>query len=534
MSDGHTSAERAGGTVPGPVRVRFAPSPTGTLHIGSARTALYNYLFARHLGGTYILRIEDTDVARSHPEHEQSIMRDLAWLGLEWDEGPDIGGPAGPYRQSERVREGIYRQAAQRLLDEGKAYYCFCSQERLEQLKQETLARGEMPKYDRRCAALAREEAAARVETGEAATIRFGVPDIGITVTDIIHGRTDFSSEVIGDFIIMRSDGGVSYNFAVVVDDIAMGITHVIRGEDHLTNAARQVLVFEALGHEPPAWAHHSLIMGPDGGKLSKRHGATSVGDFRDMGYLPSAIINYLALLSWSPGEEREKLSKAEMVGEFELQRVSKSPAIFDIQKLDWLNGKYIRDLTPVDLHQALEPYLDQIGQDKGDGRRAIAGLDVEAEQLAVAELALQTSMATLGDAVRLLPEFFTLTELEGSEAVEELRDQQAAAVIDLALERYGAIYGSETASGSEPAPGGASASAEPASGEAMIVKAQQVIQEMKKACKEAEIPAKRLYRTLRIALTGRTSGPELPFLLAGLGRETVRQRLESARKFTG
>jgi nondiscriminating glutamyl-tRNA synthetase len=488
------------------VRVRFAPSPTGTLHVGSARTALYNYLFARHLGGSYILRVEDTDTARSSREHEQSILADLAWLGLEWDEGPEIGGGYGPYRQSERAQAGNYRRAAQRLLDEGKAYHCFCSQERLDQLKEQTLACGEMPKYDRRCIALERDAAEARVAAGEPATIRFRVPEKVIAVTDIIHGHTEFSSDVIGDFIILRSDGGVSYNFAVVVDDIAMEITHVIRGEDHLTNAARQVLVFQALGHEPPAWAHHSLIMGPDGAKLSKRHGATSVGDFRGMGYLSSAIINYLALLSWSPSGEREQLSKAEMVEEFELQRVSKSPAIFDIQKLNWLNGLHIRNLSREGLQAALEPFL------------GITAVDVTAGQQAVAEAAIQTSLVTLADAAAQAQEFFSAVPLSESEGAGELKEDGSAAVLEMALARVDELpKAADLPAGSV---------------DEALENARALLKSWKTACKKADIPPKRLFRTLRIALTGRTSGPELPFLLAGLGRETVRTRLEAARPF--
>ncbi|MHB9111959.1 MAG: glutamate--tRNA ligase [Thermoleophilia bacterium] len=498
-----------GGPVPGPVRVRFAPSPTGTLHIGSARTALYNYLFARHLGGSYILRIEDTDMARSSCEHEQSIMADLAWLGLEWDEGPDIGGGHGPYRQSERSDAGIYRQAAERLFNENKAYYCFCSRERLEQLKKEAQAHGDAPGYDRRCDAIDRAEAAARVAAGEPATIRFRVPRTDIVVTDLIHGPTEFNSAVIGDFIILRSDGGVSYNFAVVVDDIAMEITHVIRGEDHLTNAARQVLVFQAMGHEPPAWAHHSLIMGPDGGKLSKRHGATSVGDFRGMGYLSSAIINYLALLSWSPAGEREKLARDEMVEEFELQRVAKSPAIFDIQKLNWLNGLHIRDLEPPALREALRPFLED-----EDDLAAVTG-----GQLAVAEAAVQTSLVTLADAGSQIGEFFTLSPLAESECLPELREEGSAVVLDMAL------------AGLERLP--EAGSIDPAVVPELLESARALLKEWKESCKKADIPPKRLFRTLRIALTGRTSGPELPFLLTGLGSAAVRERLEAARPFT-
>ena len=482
------------------------------------------------MGGSYILRIEDTDVVRSSREHEQSILADLAWLGLEWDEGPDIGGDHGPYRQSERSDAGIYRQAAGRLLNENKAYYCFCSQERLEELKKETQAHGDAPGYDRRCDAIDRAEAAARVAAGEPATIRFRVPRTDIIVTDIIHGPTEFNSAVIGDFIILRSDGGVSYNFAVVVDDIAMEITHVIRGEDHLTNAARQVLVFQAMGHEPPAWAHHSLIMGPDGGKLSKRHGATSVGDFRGMGYLSSAIINYLALLSWSPSGEQEKLARAEMVEEFELQRVAKSPAIFDIQKLNWLNGLHIRDLEPVELNEALRPFLKP-GAEGPDGTTT-SGAAAEAEaagvaaimpsvsegQLAVAEAAVQTSLVTLADSSSQIREFFTLSPLAESECLPELKEEGSAEVLEMVLAGVDQL----------PDAAGIDAATVPET----LESARALLKEWKKSCKKADIPPKRLFRTLRIALTGRTSGPELPFLLSGLGSATVRERLEAAREF--
>jgi nondiscriminating glutamyl-tRNA synthetase len=453
-----------------------------------------------------VLRIEDTDAARSLVEFEESIMADLRWLGLDWDEGPDTGGDHGPYRQSERSAQGIYRNAAERLLSEGKAYHCFCSQDRLQQLKEETLARGQMPRYDRRCASLPVDEAAARVAQGEPATIRFQVPTHEIVVNDVIHGPTKFSSDVLGDFIIIRSDGGVSYNFAVVVDDIAMEITHVIRGEDHLTNTARQLLVFEAFGHEPPAYAHHSLVMGPDGGKLSKRHGATSVGDFRDMGYLSSAIINYLALLSWSPGDGEEKMSKTEMEQQFELHRVSKSPAIFDIQKLNWLDGLHIRDLSPDELDRALKPFLAEIE------------LDIMPGQLAVAEAAVQTGLVTLADSTAMIRDFFDMVPLEKAADAAEITDGQAKAVLEMALARIESI------------PMAADIAAERVQ-EGMDA-ARALVKELKKGCKADEIPPKRLFRTLRIALTGKTSGPELPFLLAGLGRETIEERLESAGRF--
>lgn len=507
-----------------PVRVRFAPSPTGTLHVGSARTALYNYLFARHTGGTFVVRIEDTDEARSTRQYEESVLADLAWLGLDWDEGPDRGGGHGPYRQSERADS--YREAAAGLLDAGHAYLCFCSQKRLDELKKRCLDQGIMPKYDRRCQDIPRDEAEERLAAGEPATIRFRVPDTRVVVPDIIHGEVAFDTAVIGDFIIMRSDGGVSYNFAVVVDDAAMEISHVIRGEDHLTNTARQLLLLETMGHEAPRYAHHSLILGGDGSKLSKRHGATSVGDFRGMGYLPGAIINYLALLSWSPAGDEEKLDKIEMAHDFDLAGVARSPAIFDMQKLNWLNGLYIRGLDAAELSSALAPYLVDLVPEATvpeaepappGGQLAVSPgqLRVSPGQLAVAEAAVQTSLVTLADAAAQLVEFFASAPLGEAEGKDELRAPQAVAVMEMVLTRYAELPDT--------------ANADAASAAAAMEKARDLLGSLKKQCKKEEIPPKTLFRSLRIALTGRTSGPELPFLLAGLGRDTVRERLEAA-----
>ena len=326
------------------MRVRFAPSPTGTLHIGSARTALYNFLFARHNGGSFVLRIDDTDAARSDAALEASIMADLRWLGLEWDEGPDVGGPSGPYRQSERLER--HRAAAEELLASGQAYHCFCPEERLEQLRREALASGHTPRYDRRCLALPADEVRRRLDAGEPAAVRFKVPAGEVVVDDLIRGAVVIGADALSDPIIVRSDGVAGYNFATVVDDRDMGITHVIRGDDHLTNTARQQLLFEALGGPVPRWAHHSMVLGPDGGKLSKRHGATAVGDYRELGYLPEAIVNYLALLGWSHGED-EVLDLDRLVREFELERLSPSPAVFDLPKLDWLDHERIMALAP-------------------------------------------------------------------------------------------------------------------------------------------------------------------------------------------
>jgi len=282
------------------MRVRFAPSPTGQLHVGNARTALFNWLLARGKDGTFILRIEDTDAERSTRESEVSILEDLRWLGLDWDEGPDVGGPHGPYRQSERLH--LYASYANELIGGDHAYYCFCSPQTLDSERRSMLAAGRPPKYGGTCRGLSKEESAKRVEAGERPVIRFRVPEgVDVTFEDLVRGDVTFSSEVIGDPVIVRSDGRPAYNFAVVVDDAVMEITHVIRGEDHISNTPRQILIYQALGFPPPSFAHLSMVMGPDHTPLSKRHGATSLAEFRERGYLPEALTNYLALIGWSP-----------------------------------------------------------------------------------------------------------------------------------------------------------------------------------------------------------------------------------------
>jgi nondiscriminating glutamyl-tRNA synthetase len=325
-----------------PVRVRFAPSPTGRLHVGNARTALFNWLMARHHGGTFVLRIEDTDAERSTVESEQSILEDLRWLGLAWDEGPDVGGPHAPYRQSELL--DLYRATADSLLARGLAYYCFCSPDQLEAERQAALASGQPPRYSGRCRALEPAVAAGRVAAGEPAAIRFAIPARDVTFEDAVRGPITVARDQIGDPVIVRSGGRPAYNFAVVVDDTRMAITHVVRGEDHISNTTRQVLLYEALEATPPIFAHLSLVMGPDHAPLSKRHGATSVSEFRDRGVLPEALVNYLALLGWSPGEGEELVPIADLARRFDLSRVSHSPAVFDLDKLAWMNRHYMKE----------------------------------------------------------------------------------------------------------------------------------------------------------------------------------------------
>jgi glutamyl-tRNA synthetase/nondiscriminating glutamyl-tRNA synthetase len=344
-----------------PVRDRFAPSPTGHLHVGNARTALFNWLFARQAGGVMALRIEDTDVERSEARFETQLLEDLKWLGLDWDEGPDAGGPYGPYRQSDRI--AVYREHAERLVSERKAYLCFCSQDELERDRAEKLANQQPPIYSGKCRALDPAEAESRRVAGEAAAIRLRIPEHPIRFHDIVHGIVEFSSEVVSDPIIVRSTGIPVYNYVVVVDDALMKITHVIRGDDHLSNTPKQVALYEALGWPVPQFAHLSTILGADRERLSKRHGATSIANFRDMGVLPEALMNYLALLGWAPsGGTREIFTPEELKKEFSLERVTPSPAVFDMEKLYWLNRHYIKESLPERIETLAQPFFVRAG----------------------------------------------------------------------------------------------------------------------------------------------------------------------------
>ena len=343
------------------VRVRFAPSPTGQLHVGTARTALFNWLFARRLGGTLVLRIEDTDAARSTRESEGAIIEDLRWMGLDWDEGVEKGGDHGPYRQTERLH--IYRAHIVELMSRGHAYRCFCLPEELEMDRYAALRDRRPPKYVGRCRDIPPDQARQRVENGELATIRFRIPaDREVVFNDIVRGEVRFHTDVLGDPILVRSDGIPAYNYAVVIDDALMEITHVIRGEDHISNTPRQLLLYEAFGWAPPAFAHVSLVMGPDHSPLSKRHGATSVAEFRARGYLPEALTNYLSLIGWSPGEGQELLPLDELAHRFQLEDVGHSAGVFDVEKLAWVNRHYLKLAAPERLARLCTPYL------KGEG----------------------------------------------------------------------------------------------------------------------------------------------------------------------
>lgn len=343
------------------VRVRFAPSPTGQLHVGNARTALFNWLFARQRGGVHVLRIEDTDVERSEARYETQLLADLKWMGIDWDEGPDLGGPYAPYRQSDRMN--IYQAAAELLIREQKAYYCFCAAEELEREREQALAEQRQPVYSGKCRNLNAAEVAHRRSAGEPAAIRLKIPEHPIKFFDIVRGQVEFPSESVSDPIIMRSNGVPVYNYVVVIDDAEMKITHVIRGDDHLSNTPKQVALYEALGLPVPQFAHLSTILGPDRERLSKRHGATSIANFRDMGILPEALMNYLVLLGWAPsGGTRETFTPRELIKEFSLKRVTPSSAIFDMEKLYWLNRHYLKQAPLERVSELALPFFQRAG----------------------------------------------------------------------------------------------------------------------------------------------------------------------------
>ncbi len=341
-------------------RVRFAPSPTGMLHVGNARTALYNWLFACHNGGDFVLRIEDTDVERSEVRYETQLIEDLRWLGLDWQEGPQIGGPYAPYRQSERL--DIYREHTEQLLDAGKAYRCFCTAEELEQERQLALSQHRTQVYSGKCRTLTPQQSKARADAGESFAVRLAVPDTPLRFHDIVRGDVEFLSEAVGDFILVRSSGIPVYNYVVTIDDALMKITHVIRGDDHISNTPRQVAIYQAFGWSLPQFAHLSTILGSDRERLSKRHGATSVATFREMGILPQALANYLALLGWgAEGGTREEFTRDELIAEFKLERVTPSPAVFDWDKLHWLNRQAIKHSPLPELRALAWPYFAKL-----------------------------------------------------------------------------------------------------------------------------------------------------------------------------
>lgn len=474
------------------IRVRFAPSPTGYLHIGNARTALFNWLFARHCGGCFILRIEDTDIDRHVAEAEGLIIQDLKWMGLDWDEGPDKGGSYGPYRQSDRL--DIYRSYAQKLVESDRAYYCYCTPEELEASRQKMLASGQTPQYDGRCLHLSDEQRRAFEKEGRRPSVRFRTLGDPVVVNDLIRGEVSFEGATIGDFIILRSDGRAAYNFAVVIDDIQMEVTHVLRGEDHLSNTPRQILIYQALGFNPPQFGHMPMILGPDRTRLSKRHGATSVVSYREKGYLPEAINNYLALLGWSSPDEEEILPQEKLIQKFTVDRISRSAAIFDHTKLNWMNGNYIREAKLDRITRLCIPFLKEKGY--------LAQEEVSPEDMLSLEqivASVQTKMSYLAQVTDLAGVYFEKDVSLDSESQVWLETLEAISVIQALHEVLENALPEELSDGHK-----------------LIAGVQ----------KKTGQKGKKLYMPIRIALTGKTTGPELVSILSIVGRDRCLSRV--------
>lgn len=478
------------------VRVRFAPSPTGPFHIGGARSALFNWLFARKMGGKLILRIEDTDLERSSRESEENIKAALKWLGMDWDEGIDVGGENGPYRQTERL--DIYKKYTEKLLAEGKAYYCYCTDEELEEERQALIKEGKMPRYMGKCRNLTPEQIAAYEAEGRKPTVRFRVPaDQQILVRDMVRGDVVFDSNNIGDFVIVKSDGIPTYNYAVVIDDALMHITHVIRAEEHLSNTPRQCLIYDALGFEKPVFGHISLILGKDHTKMSKRHGATSVDQYRQLGYLPEGIVNFLALLGWAPNSEQEIFSIDELIKEFSMERVAKNPAVFDIDKLNWINQHYMRQLDDEAFFAAAKPHMIAAGYMTGEET---------GEKLAWLKKVVATSKDHVSFAAQIPAsvEMYFNDEFgfENDEAAAVLQAETVPTVIGMLMEELPKL---EVLDGA-------------------AVKAL-----FKNIQKTTKLKGKDVFMPIRVALTGNQHGPELAEMVPLLGIERTEKRIRAS-----
>lgn len=465
------------------IRVRFAPSPTGDVHVGNARTALFNWLFARHYNGVFLLRIEDTDVERSEERYERALRDALQWFGLDWDEGPDRGGPFAPYRQSERKE--LYARYARQLIESHSAYYCFCTAEELETERQEALKAGRQPQYSGKCRKLSSDEASRRIAAGQSAALRLKIVASAFAWNDLVHGPTRFSGEVIGDPILVRSDGNPAYNYAVVVDDHLMEISHVIRGDDHISNTPRQLAVYQALGWEPPAFGHLSTILGPDRARLSKRHGATSLESFREAGILPEALRNYLALLGWSPGDGKtEILSDDELRNQFSLDHITRAPAVFDPEKLNWLNRHYLK-AAPLSRLAALSvPFLAKAGWIPDPAPPPVLHW---LERVVEATLKNLDSLSQLADRSRMVFQYDLSHLKDNAETRDVLNGEPARQVLRAFIPRMLEAMELDDAKFRE------------------IIKAVE---------KETGKKGRELFHPVRVALTGAASGPELEKLI--------------------
>ena len=475
------------------MRVRFAPSPTGPFHIGGARSALFNWLLAKKDEGCLVLRIEDTDRERSTKESEENIKEALKWLGITWDEGIDVGGEHGPYRQTERLH--IYEEYTKKLLASGQAYECFCTDEEIEAERQALKDAGKMPIYQGHCRHLTEEQKEVYRAEGRKPTIRFRVPENQeIIVDDMVRGRVTFDSNGVGDFVIVKSDGIPVYNYAVVIDDATMEITHVIRAEEHLSNTPRQVVLYEALGLPTPRFGHVSLILGKDRTKMSKRHGATSVDQYRKLGYLPEAIVNFLALLGWSPTGEEEILSAEQLIEQFSMDRVAKNPAVFDIDKLNWINAQYMKNADPAMICDLAIPHLVEAGYITEDISAEEKAKLVEFTAAVQDHLSYAAQLTELADLY--FNDEFDVTD---EEMKEILADETVPAVTSLFAQKMNELE---------------------------VVDFAAVKAIFKAIGKELKVGGKKVFMPLRIVTTGQMHGPDLAKMIPIIGRERILARM--------
>ncbi|MGG4040312.1 glutamate--tRNA ligase [Bacillus smithii] len=478
------------------IRVRYAPSPTGHLHIGNARTALFNYLFARSRGGKFVIRIEDTDQKRNIEGGEQSQLTYLKWLGMDWDEGVDIGGPYGPYRQSERT--DIYKKYYEDLLERGLAYKCYCTEEELEAEREAQLARGEMPRYSGKCRHLTKEQQEALEAEGRQPSIRFRVPEGKIyEFDDIVKDHVSFESDGIGDFVIVKKDGMPTYNFAVAIDDHLMGMTHVLRGDDHISNTPKQLMIYEAFGWEPPKFGHMTLIVNENRKKLSKRDESIIqfIEQYEELGYLPEALFNFIALLGWSPKGEEEIFSREEFIEIFDPARLSKSPAVFDKQKLMWMNNQYMKQLELDKVVELSLPHLIKAG-------RVSENLSPDEEQWVRKLIALYQEQMSYGAEIVELSELFFKDKIEYNEDAKAiLSEEQVPEVLESFLNKIRELD---------------------------VFEAAEIKKTIKAVQKETGHKGKKLFMPIRVAVTGQMHGPELPNTIELLGKDKVVERIEN------
>ena len=478
------------------MRLRFAPSPTGYLHVGGARTALYNWLLARRSGGSFILRIEDTDISRSTEEAIEAIIEDMRWLGLDWDEGPEVCGDHWPYRQTGRA--SLYLKAARGLLDEGEAYRCFCLPEELAERRERAMAEGRSPMYDRRCRSIPVDEAANMEREGKPFALRFLVPEGETVVRDLIRGEITFRNEEIEDFVLLRNDASPTYNLAVVVDDLDMQVSHVVRGDDHLPNTPKQILLYHTLDAGEPAFAHLPMIVGQDGKPLSKRHGDVSVGRFREMGFLPEAMVNFLALLGWSLDDSTTLIDREALVANFGLERVGSKPAVWDNDKLLWMNQQYIMALSDEELAQAVMPFLVREGLASADDAGA-------REKMLRAAPLIRERVKVLADAVPLVAFLFREVEVE-NDARDLLHGDENITILKetgkrlLELQRFDAAGIEES---------------------------------LRSMADELGVKARKAFQPIRVAVAGSKVSPPLFESMEILGREKCVQRIARALEIT-